>query len=49
MHEQELHPKELKLIKFIRDLEYGTIKELKIQHGLPERAELPLKSVKFEE
>lgn len=43
----ELHPKERELIELIRKLRYGEITSLRIQHGLPEIADVPLKKVRF--
>jgi len=42
-----LHPKERELIELIRELQYGEIISLRIQHGLPEVADIPLKKVRF--
>ncbi len=43
----DLHPKERELIELIRELKYGVITSLRIQHGLPEVADIPLKKVRF--
>ncbi len=43
----ELHPKERELIELIRELRYGMITSLRVQHGLPEVADIPLRKVKF--
>lgn len=43
----ELHPKERELIELIRSMGYGEITCLRIQHGLPEVADIPLKKVRF--
>lgn len=42
-----LHSKELALITLIRELEYGTVKEIKVHRGLPDSAEVLLKRVIF--
>lgn len=44
-----LHQKEKQLLQLIREMQYGVIKELKIQHGLPEVAEVPMKRIRFGE
>ena len=43
----ELHPSEADLIRFIRELRYGTIQNLHVQDGLPVAAEEVRGKVRF--
>lgn len=42
-----LHPAEEQLIRYIRELRYGTITRLIVQNGLPQIAEQVTQQVKF--
>ncbi len=42
-----LKPEEAEFIEFMRDLNFGTIQELTVQHGLPQHCKVALRSVKF--
>lgn len=44
----ELHPSEHRLIKYMRELDYGSFR-IKVQHGLPEVADVVRQKVKFNE
>ena len=43
----KVHPSWIRFIKYCRELEYGELKKLQIQDGLPAIAEYVKKKVKF--
>jgi hypothetical protein len=43
-----LHPSEERLLRFLRQLHYGTIQRLVVRDGLPAFAEEVTKTIKFD-